>query len=75
MKSWKLAAISLALAALTTTGFTKTIKISTTVPETSNWMIAANTFKEAVETKTEHKVEIYPNGVLVRALSRYLRRP
>ena len=43
----------------------KTIKISTTVPETSNWLLAAEKFKEIVEAKTDHKVEIYPNGVLV----------
>lgn len=65
MKNWKFAAVSLALAVCSTAVSAKTIKISTTVPETSNWMIAANTFKEAVESKTDHKVEIYPNGVLV----------
>ena len=43
----------------------ETIKISTTVPETSNWLIAANTFKSIVEEKTDHRVEIYPNGTLV----------
>ena len=42
-----------------------TIKVSTTVPETSNWMVAAEKFKEIVEAETEHKVELYPNGVLV----------
>lgn len=42
-----------------------TIKISTTVPETSNWLVAANTFKSIVEEKTDHTVEIYPNGTLV----------
>jgi tripartite ATP-independent transporter DctP family solute receptor len=47
------------------TGRADTFKISTTVPETSNWMVAAEKFKEIVEAKTSHKVEIYPNGVLV----------
>jgi len=42
-----------------------TIKISTTVPETSNWIVAAETFKSIVEDKTDHTVEIFPNGTLV----------
>lgn len=42
-----------------------TIRISTTVPETSNWIIAARTFEEMVEAETDHEVEIYPNGTLV----------
>jgi len=65
MSRLKLALLSLALVTYANIGMTKTIKISTTVPETSNWMVAANKFKEIVEAKTEHKVEVYPNGVLV----------
>jgi TRAP-type transport system periplasmic protein len=44
-----------------------TIRLSTTVAETSNWVAAANKFKELVEERSggEHKVEVYPSGVLV----------
>ena len=57
--------LSVLLATYTSVSIGKTIKISTTVPETSNWILAANKFKEIVESKTQHKVEVYPNGVLV----------
>ena len=65
MKSLKLTLALLALIAFADVALARTIKISTTVPETSNWMIAANKFKEIVEARTEHTVEVYPNGVLV----------
>jgi len=57
--------LALALAGYANAGLARTIKISTTVPETSNWMVAAKKFKEIVEARTGHTVEIYPNGVLV----------
>lgn len=65
MKIIKTALLAFAIAVYATAGFAKTIKISTTVPESSNWIQAANTFKEHVESRTDHTVEIYPNGVLV----------
>ena len=65
MRKFGLALLTIAIMAYAEIGLAKTIKISTTVPETSNWMIAANTFKEIVEAKTDHTVEVYPNGVLV----------
>ena len=65
MSKLKLVLLSLALVIVANAAVAKTIKISTTVPETSNWILAANKFKEVVESKTDHKVEIYPNGVLV----------
>ncbi|MCP5372965.1 MAG: TRAP transporter substrate-binding protein [Hyphomicrobiales bacterium] len=65
MKILKTALFSVALSVLATAATADTIKISTTVPETSNWMVAAKKFKEIVEAKTSHKVEVYPNGVLV----------
>jgi len=64
MRRLKAGILSIALATLTTSALAKTIKISTTVPETSNWMIAADTFKEIVENKTSHTVQVYANGVL-----------
>lgn len=44
-----------------------TIRLSTTVSETSNWVAAANKFKELVDERSEgaHTVEVYPGGVLV----------
>jgi TRAP-type transport system periplasmic protein len=44
-----------------------TIRLSTTVAETSNWVDAANRFKELVAERSggEHTVEVYPSGVLV----------
>jgi len=44
-----------------------TIRLSTTVAETSNWVAAANKFKELVEERSAgaHVVEVYPSGVLV----------
>lgn len=65
MNTFQTTLASLALCALGSTVSADTIKISTTVPETSNWLVAANTFKSIVEEQTEHKVEIYPNGTLV----------
>ena len=65
MRKFGLVLLSIAIMAYAEIGSARTIKISTTVPETSNWMIAANKFKEIVEAKTAHKVEVYPNGVLV----------
>ncbi len=65
MRKLTVALLMVALASFSGTAVAKTIKISTTVPETSNWLLAANKFKEIVEAKTSHKVEIYPNGVLV----------
>ena len=65
MRSLKPALALLALVAFADVALARTIKISTTVPETSNWMVAASKFKEIVEAKTEHTVEVYPNGVLV----------
>ncbi len=64
MRKFRMGLLSLVVAAFASTAMAKTIKISTTVPETSNWLVAANKFKEIVEAKTAHKVEIYPNGVL-----------
>jgi len=64
MRRLKAGILSLALATFASSTLANTIKISTTVPETSNWMEAANTFKEIVESKTSHTVQIYPNGVL-----------
>lgn len=65
MRKLTLGLLSLAMVASAGSALADTIKISTTVPETSNWMVAANKFKAVVESKTKHKVEIYPNGVLV----------
>ena len=65
MRKLTIGLLSLALVASAGTAMADTIKISTTVPETSNWMTAANKFREIVEAKTSHKVEVYPNGVLV----------
>ncbi len=65
MRYLKLTLLLLAFVAVADMALARTIKISTTVPETSNWMIAANKFKEVVEAKTDHVVEVYPNGVLV----------
>lgn len=44
-----------------------TIRLSTTVSDSSNWVKAANRFKELVEERSEgnHKVEVYANGTLV----------
>jgi len=44
-----------------------TIRLSTTVADTSNWVKAANKFKELVEERSggAHTVEVYPSGVLV----------
>lgn len=44
-----------------------TIRLSTTVAETSNWVAAANRFKELVAERSggAHVVEVYPSGVLV----------
>lgn len=44
-----------------------TIRLSTTVAETSNWVAAANRFKELVEERSAgaHTVEVYPSGTLV----------
>lgn len=44
-----------------------TIRLSTTVAETSNWVAAANKFKELVEDRSggAHTVEVYPSGTLV----------
>jgi tripartite ATP-independent transporter DctP family solute receptor len=61
----KICLLSLVIATFASSAMAAKIKISTTVPDTSNWMVAANKFKEIVEDKTSHKVEIYPNGVLV----------
>lgn len=41
------------------------IRVSTTVAETSNWVAAARKFKELVEERSEHTVEVFPSGVLV----------
>jgi tripartite ATP-independent transporter DctP family solute receptor len=43
-----------------------TIKIAMTVADTSNWVKAANHFKELVAERSggQHTVEAYPNGVL-----------
>ena len=57
--------LTLVFVTLASQSMAATIKISTTVPDTSNWMVAADKFKEIVEAKTDHKVQIYPNGVLV----------
>lgn len=65
MKTFKTALASIALLASTSIVNADTIKISTTVPETSNWLVAADIFKAIVEEKTEHTVEIYPNGTIV----------
>lgn len=45
----------------------ETVRLSTTVAETSNWVAAANKFKQLVEERSggDHTVEVYPNGVLV----------
>lgn len=45
----------------------ETVRLSTTVAETSNWVAAANKFKELVEERSGggHTIEVYPNGVLV----------
>jgi TRAP-type C4-dicarboxylate transport system substrate-binding protein len=44
-----------------------TVRLSTTVAETSNWVKGAQRFKELVEERSDgrHTVEIYPSGVLV----------
>ncbi|RNF34358.1 TRAP transporter substrate-binding protein [Paracoccus methylarcula] len=44
-----------------------TIRLSTTVAETSNWVAAANKFKELLEERSDgaHTVEVYPSGTLV----------
>ena len=65
MHKLRIVLLSFALSAYAGLVAADTIKISTTVPETSNWMVAANKFKEIVEAKTDHTVEVYPNGVLV----------
>jgi TRAP-type transport system periplasmic protein len=65
MRKLTMGLLSLVLMASAGAATADTIKISTTVPETSNWMVAANKFREIVEAKTSHKVQIYPNGVLV----------
>ena len=65
MRNLKMTLLLLAFVAIADVALARTIKISTTVPETSNWMIAAGKFKEIVEAKTDHTVEVYPNGVLV----------
>ena len=41
------------------------IRVSTTVAETSNWVAAARKFKELVEERSDHTVEVFPSGVLV----------
>lgn len=43
------------------------IRLSTTVSDSSNWVKAANRFKELVEERSggAHTVEVYPNGSLV----------
>ena len=57
------------LAGLIVTSATEadTIRLSTTVAETSNWVAAANRFKEFVEERSAgaHTVEVYPSGTLV----------
>jgi len=65
MRKLQIVLLSLAFLIYVGSAMASTIKISTTVPETSNWMVAANKFKAIVEAETDHKVEIYPNGVLV----------
>ena len=65
MRKLQMTLLLAAFVALADVALARTIKISTTVPETSNWMVAANKFKEIVEAKTDHTVEVYPNGVLV----------
>ena len=65
MRKFTMSLLSLALTASAGIANADTIKISTTVPETSNWMVAANTFRDIVQAKTAHKVEVYPNGTLV----------
>ena len=49
------------------TVYADTIRLSTTVADTSNWVAAANKFKELVEERSggAHTVEVYPRGVLV----------
>lgn len=63
----KCTAVGLIAALLGTTAGADTIRLSTTVAETSNWIAAANRFKELVEERSggAHKVEVYPSGVLV----------
>lgn len=43
------------------------IRLSTTVAETSNWVAAANRFKDLIEQRSDgaHSVEVYPSGTLV----------
>lgn len=65
MNIFKKTLASMAMVAFAGSAWADTIKISTTVPETSNWIVAAETFKTIVEEKTDHTVEIYPNGTLV----------
>lgn len=67
-RAFQSAAIGAVLAALTSTAaLADTIRLSTTVAETSNWVAAANRFKELVEERSggAHKVEVYPSGTLV----------
>ena len=65
MTKFRYALLALLFALFASTASAATIKISTTVPDTSNWLVAAKKFKEIVEAKTSHKVGIFPNGVLV----------
>ncbi|MEZ5812626.1 MAG: TRAP transporter substrate-binding protein [Rhizobiaceae bacterium] len=65
MNALKCTLASVAMLTLAGSASANTIKISTTVPDTSNWIVAAETFKTIVEEKTDHTVEIYPNGTLV----------
>lgn len=65
MKAIRTTLASIAMFAAAGAVSADTIKISTTVPDTSNWLVAANTFKEIVEENTDHTVDIYPNGTLV----------
>jgi multidrug resistance efflux pump len=64
-----LAAAVIAAGALCTAGSASadTIRLSTTVSDSSNWVKAANKFKELVEERSgaKHKVEVYANGTLV----------
>ncbi len=65
MKPLKNILVALATVTVASAASADNIKISTTVPETSNWIIAAETFKSIVEEKTDHTVDIFPNGTLV----------
>jgi tripartite ATP-independent transporter DctP family solute receptor len=55
------------MAAVASSSVADTIRVSTTVAETSNWVAAANRFKELVAERSggAHTVEVYPSGVLV----------